>query len=198
MNKANSNQAVGMARAVAWVTAVLFTMITQAGAQEAARETTGALSQGVSTTLTEESGAENDQAQASPSSPDIVLVTNRPIEVRSGSSSSASLLYGFPAGRPVRLIGRNAGFAQIQDLHSGATGWIDEAALAQPVEVTPSPPSTSKIAPRNDGTATAVAEQDRRTPGKDPGSIRTKRGGNLSPNRQRPLAGFFGGLFSSR
>src|SRR5262245_59602624 len=200
MNKANSNEAVGMARAVGWVTAVLFTMITQVGAQEVARETTGALSQEVSTTLTQESGAETDQAKASSSGPDIVLVTNRPIEVLSGSSFSASLLYGFPAGRPVRLIGRSGGFAQIQDLHSSATGWIDEAALAQPsaIEVTPSPPSTSKVAARYYGTTRAVAEQESRTPGKDPGSIRTECGGNLSPSRQRPLAGFFGGLFGSR
>ena len=41
-------------------------------------------------------------------------------------------MYGFPAGRPFRVIGREAGFVQIQDLKSSASGWIDEAALAPP------------------------------------------------------------------
>jgi len=56
-------------------------------------------------------------------------------------SSSAPTLYGFPAGRPFRVIGHNGGFAQIKDLRSGATGWIDEAALA------PAPGSPAVSAP---------------------------------------------------
>lgn len=53
-----------------------------------------------------------------------ILVTKRPVQVLAGPSLSAAVLYGFPAGRPFRLIGRDAGFAQIQDLKSSATGWI--------------------------------------------------------------------------
>ena len=60
-------------------------------------------------------------------------------------SSSAPVLYGFPAGRPFRVIGRSAGFAHIQDLKSSASGWIDEAALA-PTTSAPvrSAPSTAE------------------------------------------------------
>ena len=47
-------------------------------------------------------------------------------------SSSSVALYGLPAGRPFRVIGREGGFAHIQDLKSSASGWIDEFALAEP------------------------------------------------------------------
>jgi cell division septation protein DedD len=60
-------------------------------------------------------------------------------------SSSAPTLYGFPAGRPFRVIGHQAGFAQIKDLRSGATGWIDEAALAPPPN---SPAASTPSQPR--------------------------------------------------
>lgn len=63
---------------------------------------------------------------------DTILVSRQPVEVRASPSSSAPALYGFPAGRPFRVIGREGGFAHIQDLRSSANGWIDEAALAQP------------------------------------------------------------------
>jgi hypothetical protein len=60
-------------------------------------------------------------------------------------SSSAPTLYGFPAGRPFRVIGHSGGFAQIKDLRSGASGWIDEAALAPtPGSPAVSAPSQSK------------------------------------------------------
>ena len=62
----------------------------------------------------------------------IILVAKQPVEVLASPSSSAPALYGFPAGRPFRVIGREGGFAHIQDLRSSASGWIDEAALARP------------------------------------------------------------------
>ena len=62
----------------------------------------------------------------------MILVARQPVEVLASPSSSAPALYGFPAGRPFRVIGREGGFAHIQDLRSSASGWIDEAALAQP------------------------------------------------------------------
>ena len=114
------------AKAAAAIIALL-AVACQAGAQEATEETTGALPQETSTSPIEEGGAVVDQAPAGSG----ILVTKRPVEVLAGPSSSASVLYGFPAGRPLRLIGRDAGFAQIQDLKSSATGWIDETALAQ-------------------------------------------------------------------
>jgi len=48
-------------------------------------------------------------------------------------SSSAPVLYGFPAGRPFRVIGRSAGFAHIQDLKSSARAvTADSRAATQP------------------------------------------------------------------
>jgi hypothetical protein len=61
----------------------------------------------------------------------MILVSKRPIELLASPSSSAVVMYGFPAARRFRLIGHESGFAQIQDLKSGATGWIDEVALGQ-------------------------------------------------------------------
>src|SRR5262245_17965070 len=61
-----------------------------------------------------------------------LLVSRQPIAILASPSSSAPTLYGFPAGRPFRVIGHSGGFAQIKDLRSGASGWIDEAALAPP------------------------------------------------------------------
>ena len=110
------------------VFATLLALIGPIAAQEATEETTGALPQETSTPPMEEGGAAVDQPAAGSG----IFVTKRPVEVLAGPSSSASVLYGFPAGRPFRLIGRDAGFAQIQDLKSSATGWIDETALAQP------------------------------------------------------------------
>jgi hypothetical protein len=76
-----------------------------------------------------------------------ILVSRQPIAMLASPSSSAPTLYGFPAGRPFRVIGHNGGFAQIKDLRSGATGWINEAALApapgSPAVSSPSQPKPS-------------------------------------------------------
>jgi hypothetical protein len=68
-----------------------------------------------------------------------ILVSRKPIEVLANPSASSPALYGFPAGRPFRVIGHEGGFAHIQDLRSSASGWIEEAALAPP----PSAPAVS-------------------------------------------------------
>ena len=85
-----------------------------------------------------------------------------------------------PQRRPALQWG--AGFAQIQDLKSSATGWIDETALAQssPSEAV-SAPSEPTLAPRNAGTL--APEQ---SPIQKPGRAN---------DRQGPLSGFLGGLF---
>ena len=62
----------------------------------------------------------------------IILVAKQPVEVLASPSSSDPVMYGFPAGRPFRVIGRDGGFAHIQDLKSSASGWMDETALARP------------------------------------------------------------------
>ena len=130
----------------------------------------------------EEGGAAVDQAAAGSG----ILVTKRPVEVLAGPSSSASVLYGFPAGRPFRLIGRDAGFAKIQDLKSSATGWIDETALAQPS------PSEAASAP---SAATASIKQDAGTLTPEQSPVQKP---GRPKGRQGPLSGFLGGLFGAR
>src|SRR5262249_51399979 len=83
----------------------LFAMYVEAAAQEVGGETTGALAPGPSTS------AEAPDATNSGT----ILLSKRAVEVRAGPSLSASILYGFPPGRPFRLIGREGGFAKIQD-----------------------------------------------------------------------------------
>jgi hypothetical protein len=80
----------------------------------------------------EPAGEADEHAEAELPGSGIILVAKQPVEVRASPSSSAPALYGFPAGRPFRVIGREGGFAHIQDLKSSASGWIDEAALALP------------------------------------------------------------------
>src|SRR4029079_19433878 len=77
--------------------------------------------------------------QPEPPGSGMLLVSRQPIALLASPSSSAPTMYGFPAGRPFRVIGHDGGFAHIQDLKSSASGWIDEAALAPP----PSAPAVS-------------------------------------------------------
>jgi len=112
---------------IVFIAAMLW-MSVEAKAQDAARETTGALPQ---ETPASTAGNNADSGPTETTSSGMILVSKRAIAVLAGPSSSASVLYGFPAGRSFRLIGREAGFAQIQDLKSSATGWIDETTLAQ-------------------------------------------------------------------
>ena len=70
--------------------------------------------------------------QPEPPGSGMILVSRQPISVSASPSSSAPSTYGFPAGRSFRVIGHEGGFAQIQDVKSGASGWIDEAALTPP------------------------------------------------------------------
>jgi hypothetical protein len=43
---------------------------------------------------------------------------------------ASSVLSAYAAGRPLRVIAREHGFARVQDLGSGQFGWVKEAALA--------------------------------------------------------------------
>ena len=81
-----------------------------------------------------------------------ILVARKAIGMLSGPSSSAPVLYGFPPGRPFRLLGHDGGFAHIQDLKSSGSGWVDETALAPSAGVpvnsaTPQPEASSPIPP---------------------------------------------------
>ena len=145
----------------------LFAMSVHAATQEAGGETTGALPPGPSTSA---------QAPDATNS-GTILVSKRAVEVRAGPSPSASILYGFPPGRPLRVIGREGDFVQIQDLKSSATGWIDETALvaAPSAPVASETPVEPKAAPLNQAS-------ERR-------GIFGGQGG---------LSGFLGGVFGTR
>jgi hypothetical protein len=169
------------------VTALLAVPV-QAMAQEAG-ETTGALPEETSTSPIQRDDAVVNQTEpAQPTDSGTILVAKHSVEVRAGPSSSASILYGFPAGRSFRLIGREAGFAQIEDLNSRATGWINESALAlsSPRPQAPSLPSGSGSASSNQSVATTS------TPSK-PG----QSGGGIFGNGGGPLSGILGGLFGA-
>ena len=124
----------------------------------------------------EPAGKGDEHAEPGLPDPGLILVARRPVEVLASPSSSAPALYGFPAGRPFRVIGRQGGFAHIQDLRSNASGWINEGALAHPppaptaaVPAQPGSFSTGGNPPQEESTAIAnpkVATQpDRRRPG---------------------------------
>jgi hypothetical protein len=126
----------------------------------------------------------------------MILVSRQPVAVLASPSASAPAMYGFPAGRQFRVIGRDGGFAHIQDLKSSASGWIEEAALAPPPRVPPLQPSavsrnpanpTADLKPnatKNDHTGTANPE------------------GTTQPDRRPPglfgRGGVFGGIFGNR
>ncbi|ODR99751.1 hypothetical protein AUC69_09115 [Methyloceanibacter superfactus] len=45
----------------------------------------------------------------------LMLVARRPVELLASPSPSAAVMFGFPAGRPFRVIGQEGGFAHIRD-----------------------------------------------------------------------------------
>lgn len=59
-----------------------------------------------------------------------LAVSTKPTAVRAGPSATTAFLYGFPAGRKVRVLAHESGFAHIFDVRSGAQGWIADTALA--------------------------------------------------------------------
>ena len=69
-----------------------------------------------------------------------ILVTTRLSSIYGNPSASAPVLYAFPAGRQLRVLGREGSFARIKELQSGATGWVDERILAPGASATASTP----------------------------------------------------------
>ena len=73
--------------------------------------------------------------------------------VRSRPSLAAPVLLAYSAGRPLRVIAREAGFVHIQDLGSGQLGWVKEGALGPFVggyrerEDGPAAPQIAAVAP---------------------------------------------------
>jgi hypothetical protein len=135
----------------------------------------------------------------------MILVSRQPIAMLASPSSSAPTTYGFPAGRPFRLIGRDGGFAKIQDLKSGASGWINEAALAPPPRV---PAVSAPFRPK----PVAVSGKSA-NPSANPKPKATKKDSQITPDseaatepdpvqaRKRPglfgQGGLFGGIFGN-
>jgi hypothetical protein len=121
-----------------------------------------------------------------------ILVSNRPVQVLAEPSATASAMFGFPAGRPFRPISRKDGYIRIQDVRSGASGWIEEAALApaptRPIAVPSSGETQRSVSsggsPRRPASETAAAE-----PAPEPAQ---KRRGIFSGG------GILGGLFGGR
>jgi hypothetical protein len=134
----------------------------------------------------------------------MILVSRKPVEVLASPSASAPAMFGFPAGRPFRVIGREGGFVQIKDLRSSATGWIDEAALAMPPPRAPAvaAPSPSKPGAGNRKPATAAANPKPKSAKKNaPVTADSERVAEPeSAQARRPpglfgRGGFFGGVF---
>jgi hypothetical protein len=76
------------------------------------------------------STAKDDAKPATLGEAAAIQVAARPSPVRAGPSETAPMLYGFPAGRQLRVINCDGDFAQVKDVESGAQGWIKESALA--------------------------------------------------------------------
>jgi hypothetical protein len=148
----------------------------------------------------EPAGEADEYAESELPGSGIILVAKQPVEVLASPSASAPALYGFPAGRPFRVIGREAGFAHIQDLKSSASGWIDEAALARPPR---DPDASAPAKPK----PFSVGRKPTNPPA-GPKSKTTKRGAvnadsevATQPDRTRPgllgRGGLFGGIFGN-
>jgi hypothetical protein len=102
-------------------------------------------------------------------------------------------MYGFPAGRPFRLIGREGSFAKIQDVKSGATGWIDESTLTVAPSVTAAPgPSDSPIG-STPHEPVAVPSEPEAAPVDQTAKHRGIFGGG-----QEGISGFLNGVFGTR
>ena len=141
--------------------------------------------------------------QPEPPGSGMILVSRQPIAMLASPSSSAATMYGFPAGRPFRLIGRDGGFAHIQDLKSGARGWIDETALAPP-------PSVPAVSARSQPKPGAVSRKSAK-PSEDPKPRATKKDSQVTADseaaaesdsvQKRPglfgRGGLFGGIFGN-
>jgi hypothetical protein len=152
--------------------------------------------------------APNEQADLPGSG--VILVSRKPVEVLASPSASAPAMYGFPAGRPFRVIGREGNFVHIQDLRSSASGWIDASALAAPPPSrTPSVAAPSQTKPTAGGRKPATASADPK-----PKPARKRAGAPVtadsepsaetdSAQARRPPSlfgrgGFFGGVFGGR
>jgi hypothetical protein len=137
----------------------------------------------------------------------MILVARKPVQVLASPSASAPAMYGFPAGRPFRVIGRQGGFVQIKDLRSSASGWIDEAALARPPASAPAVAAPSQPKPKvvNQKPSAAAADPKPKAAAKKaaPATADSEAATEPDPGQARrpPVlfgrGGFFGGIFGN-
>jgi Bacterial SH3 domain len=140
----------------------------------------------------QQTGPDGDAAEQLPGG-GMMLVARRPVELLAGPSPSAAVMFGFPAGRPFRVIGQEGGFAHIRDLKSGATGWIDKEALAPPAPLATAPPP--RAAPAAGGQKPSKASAPKAAPKETPVA---EESAPAAEPRKRGLFGgdgLFGGLF---
>ncbi len=94
-----------------------------------------------------------------------VLVSKQPVQVLSEPNPAASPLYSLPMGRPFRAVAKQGNYLRIQDVNSGAGGWIEEAALApapaqkravEAMPASPAPVASPSAAPSHTATAAGL------------------------------------------
>lgn len=125
--------------------------------------------------------------------PGRIQVAAQPTEVLAWPASSAPMLYGYPAGRPLRVIGHFENFVRIEDVKSGAWGWVEKSALVTPLRVVSKNPE-SKLTNRERGTTASG------TPKLSPSSKRQRVAAKstftkpalLAPAPTREFRGIFG------
>jgi len=123
-----------------------------------------------------------------------ILVAKRPVQVLAAPSASASAMFGFPAGRPFRAISQQDGYIRIQDVKSGASGWIEEAALAP----APTKPVVAPSSASRQRSATSGGQRPTRRSASDTASVEPEPA--PAPKRRGIFSGggIFGGLFGGR
>jgi hypothetical protein len=132
-----------------------------------------------------------------------IVVSKRPVEVLASPSASAAAMYGFPAGRPFRVLGGDGNYVKIQDVKSGASGWIEKAALAP---APPPVPAAAQRANRRDGRPTATNAKPRKNTNAKPRKKKTRSDTSTAAAEPEPApkpkrrglfggGGPFGGLF---
>ena len=144
-------------------------------------------------------GAPDQTEQAEGVDPSVILVSKRPVEVLSSPSATAPAMFGFPAGRPFRVIGREGGFIRIKDLRSGASGWIEEAALAPAKQAEPEAAPASPSSGGGRSATTSAGSKPKAT--KKDTQVTSDSADEVKPveTQKRPglfgKGGLFGGIF---
>lgn len=95
-------------------------------------------------------------------------VIGRIAAVRAAPSADAPALYDFPPGRELRVVARKDGFVQVEDVRSGADGWVEQSALASNMmtaSVEPKAPvRQAKAEIKSPKPVTGIPKEERYTP----------------------------------